>query len=257
MMSLQSSGATDVGLQRSNNEDAFVSEPKQGIWVVADGMGGHAAGEVASLITIETILKKTSEGHSLNEAIRQSHKSILQASKDGVGSEGMGSTVVALQSQGSTYRVCWVGDSRAYIWNQETQELKQISTDHSYVQMLYQSGAISAEELQTHPERNIITQCLGSLDLNDINVDCVSGDWPNKALILLCSDGLTDLVSDDEISQILQTSNSLIQSTKRLIDAALAAGGKDNITVQVINGPSNHTSPLTKIKSLLKNLLRI
>lgn len=248
MMSLQSSGATDVGLQRSNNEDALASDPKHGIWVVADGMGGHAAGEVASQITVQTIIHETSQGVSLGNAIQHSHRNILRAGQDGQGEEGMGSTVVALQSRQNKYEVCWVGDSRAYMWLADENRLEQLSTDHSYVQMLYQSGAISESELDTHPEKNIITQCLGSLELEEIRVDSVRGEWHKGNTMLLCSDGLTDIVSDTKIIHILSTAKTLDHATQALITAALEAGGKDNITVQLISNQKERQSIRERIK---------
>lgn len=256
MMLLRSSGATDVGLQRSNNEDTFACEPQHGIWVVADGMGGHAAGEIASQITAQTIIQQTAEGINLSDAIRNSHLNILRSAENGEGEQGMGSTVVALKSKEYDYEICWVGDSRAYLWQDKEKRLDQLSIDHSYVQMLYQSGAISKEELSTHPEKNIITQCLGSLDLEEIRVDSVTGTWPQNAQILLCSDGLTDLVNDLQISDILSQSKSLDQATQALVCAALEAGGKDNITVQLVNSPEAKPNTFDQLRYRIRSFTK-
>lgn len=246
---------TDVGLQRDNNEDAYLVSAKDGIWVVADGMGGHASGEVASEIVTKTILREVHSGQSLEKAIQKSHQDILSAANSGIGGHGMGSTVVALRSQGRQYEICWVGDSRAYLFapdiQTQTSTLRQLTTDHSYVQMLYQSGAITAAELQTHPEKNIITQCLGSIELRDVAVDQLAGEWPERSLILLCSDGLTDVVSEEKIQSILEASGNLAYKTKRLIDTALEHGGKDNITVSLIKSPSAQQLWLQSVRDRL------
>lgn len=233
---------TDVGLQRNNNEDAYLASPKEGLWVVADGMGGHAAGEVASEIVVQTIQRECHLGTLLAQAIQTSHHDILNAANSGVGGIGMGSTVVALKSVGTQYEVCWVGDSRAYVYSPSLEatskyELRQLTTDHSYVQMLYQSGAISQAELHTHPEKNIITQCLGSIELSEVKVDRIVGEWVPGSLILLCSDGLSDVVSDDRIAHILAQRGQIKRKGELLVAAALEAGGKDNITVALIAPP--------------------
>lgn len=230
--------ATDVGLQRSNNEDSFLSCPRLGLWVVADGMGGHAAGEVASAIVAETVMEQVKNGLSLKQAIQQSHHEILQAAANGHGGQGMGSTVVALMVDGTEYEVAWVGDSRAYLWSPTAiRPLRQLTTDHSYVQMLYQTGAITAAELETHPEKNIITQCLGSLELQTINVESVEGEWKKGDCFLLCSDGLSDAVPSETIENIMSKSSNSQAAVDELIQTALSCGGKDNITVTVVEYP--------------------
>lgn len=237
------SALTNVGLQRNNNEDAYYASASQGLWVVADGMGGHAAGEVASAIVVDTIKRAVETGSSLESAVQQSHHEILNAANSGVGGPGMGSTVVAMRSDGLNYEICWVGDSRAYLYvpakdADSSAEFRQLTTDHSYVQMLFQSGAISEDELENHPEKNIITQCLGSVELPEVQVDKIVGEWPSDALILLCSDGLTDIVRDKDILEILDDNNSLSHKTNQLIEAALDAGGKDNVTIETISAPT-------------------
>ena len=251
MFRIQHTAATDVGLQRNNNEDAYYASPSEGLWVVADGMGGHAAGEVASSIVVKTIAREVRAGKSLSEAIQKSHHDILNAANSGIGGVGMGSTVVALKSSGDQYEICWVGDSRAYLLspslNDEDVELRQLTTDHSYVQLLYQSGAISEAEIENHPEKNIITQCLGSIELADVNVDQIVGEWINRSKILLCSDGLSDFVADTEIKSILAANTNIDAAAKQLIQAALDGGGRDNITVSVIHCPSTLQRLLSRL----------
>lgn len=239
MASLNSSSVSDKGLNRDNNEDCYLACPEKGLWGVADGMGGHEAGEIASAI-VKTTLESSVEGNTpLEDSILEAHQNVLQAVKDGKGAAGMGSTVVALQTQGHDYKVAWVGDSRAYLWSQETNggRLEQLTTDHSYVQMLLASGAIAEDEVANHPDKNVITQCIGSLDHQQISVDVINGEWQKQQRILLCSDGLTDEVDNQHIAQILCDSRSTKEAAQKLMQAALDNGGKDNITVQVIESP--------------------
>ena len=246
------SQATDVGLLRDNNEDAIWSDAKLGLWVVADGMGGHAAGEVASDITVNVISDGIRQGRSIKDAINAAHLAVLDAARDGSGKYGMGSTVVALHSLGNRYEIAWVGDSRAYLWSDRDKDgfsLQQLTIDHSYVQMLYQSGIISADEMSGHPEKNVITQCLGSMELNELKVDVVEGSWHKYDWILLCSDGLSDTVSDQQICDILHGAESTDLAVSALVQAALANGGKDNISVIIVTAPGT-SSIVDRLKTI-------
>ena len=162
---------------------------------------------------------------------------ILKAIPSNEGTFGMGSTVVALQDHGTHFEVAWVGDSRAYLWSRNTNggQLEQLTTDHSYVQRLIDTGAISADEISQHPDRHIITQCLGSKKGLSLTVDNLLHAWQPGQRILLCSDGLTDEVSDQCIAEILGHTSTPQLAAQQLIDLALEQGGRDNITVQVID----------------------
>ena len=238
---LEYSAATHPGLKRENNEDCFLSAPDADLWVVADGMGGHEAGEVASAIVRETFenFAKKALPFSLTDVIQKSHQTILSSAEKGIGAHGMGSTVVALLSQKKNYQVAWVGDSRAYLWTpgESGGELTRLTTDHSYVQMLYVSGAITAEEVETHPDKNIITQCLGMQELAQVKVDLTQGQWQENQWILLCSDGLSDELSDTSIAQILEHCPNTLTAVDQLLHEALTSGGNDNITLQIIRSP--------------------
>jgi len=238
---LEYSAATHPGLKRENNEDCFLSAPNADLWVVADGMGGHEAGEVASAIVRETFEDFVQKGtpFSLPDAIQKSHEVILTSADNGIGAYGMGSTVVALLNQKKHYQVAWVGDSRAYLWtpNDYGGQLTRLTTDHSYVQMLYTSGAITADEVESHPDKNIITQCLGMQELAQVKVDIAQGQWQKNQWILLCSDGLTDELSDSSIAQILEHSPNSLTAVDQLLHEALTSGGHDNITLQIIESP--------------------
>lgn len=245
---LEFSAATHPGLKRDNNEDCFLSVPESGLWLVADGMGGHEAGEVASAIVRDTMdkLVHESKAFSLDDAIQLSHRAILASASKGIGANGMGSTVVALLSYKKNYQVAWVGDSRAYLWtrNEEGGQLTRLSNDHSYVQMLFSSGAISADEVDNHPDKNIITQCLGMQELHEVNVDLRPGQWQKDQWILLCSDGLSDELSDAEIAHVLKSCANTSQAVNRLLNEALQSGGSDNITVQIIASPISDKLPI-------------
>ncbi len=239
---LDYSAASHPGLMRDNNEDCFLSRPEHGLWLVADGMGGHEAGEVASAIVRDTIERTTQNNPqiSLHDSIQRAHASILSSAAQGIGAPGMGSTVVALKNlSDNKYQVAWVGDSRAYLWTptRDGGRLEQLSIDHSYVQMLVETGVIRPEDAESHPEKNIITQCLGMQELTQVRVDVVEHQWQTDQWILLCSDGLTDEVSDKTIAHILFESQDCLSAVDQLLHAALTSGGRDNITLQIIESP--------------------
>lgn len=256
MPPLNSHSVSDKGLCRDNNEDSFLSQPAQGLWAVADGMGGHEAGEVASAIVRNTLADKKTNPRKLEDTISASHKAVLKAADQGIGASGMGSTVVALQSLGHDYQVSWVGDSRAYLWTADDEggRLEQLTTDHSYVQMLLHSGAIGPDEVDNHPDKNIITQCIGSQDIDDVQVDTVHGQWEQHQWILLCSDGLSDEVDDQQIATILCNSNSPKEASQKLLQTALTNGGKDNITIQIVESPLNKRPLLDKFTEWLPSV---
>ena len=228
---------THVGRVRDHNEDNYLADPAHGLWVVADGMGGAACGEVASAIVVEHIAEAIGSGLSLVQALSGSHHAVLQGVETGKGMAGMGSTGVAMQLQNDAYDIAWVGDSRAYLW--DGKQLRQLSRDHSFVQQLVDAGAISEEEALTHPQRNIITQSLGASQLDDVQVDAVHGRFHKGEQILLCSDGLTGEVSDAQIAQILSLDLTEQQKVDQLIQQACDNGGSDNVTAMLISSPSD------------------
>ena len=241
--------ATDVGKIRDNNEDCYLARPDLGLWLIADGMGGHDAGEVAASIVRDFVCEAVASGKPLKTAIALAHHAVKHAASNNIGSPGMGTTVVALRMHGIQYEIAWVGDSRAYLWSKGM--LKQISVDHSYVQTLVDSGAITREEMATHAQRNVITQSLGVSTLDDVLVDSVAGTFKPGDKILLCSDGLTDFVDDNEIAHALERSyEHEQQQVDRLITKALNNGGGDNITVELISAPPKN-SWLNRVQRVL------
>lgn len=233
---------SDVGRVRRHNEDSFAAREDLGLWVVADGMGGAAGGEVASAIVVEVVPRAVEQGADLSEAIAQANRSILDAVAAGRGKAGMGSTVVAAQMNGRDYTVAWVGDARAYVWGDG---LERVSRDHSRVQELLDAGMISEAEARNHPHRSVITRVLGGPDGTAADAEQISGSLKPGQSLLLCSDGLTSEVRDEEIAEVLSghlNANGLEDgqgqaAVDRLVSLALEHGGNDNVTVLLVGLP--------------------
>ena len=223
---------THVGLRREHNEDTYYADADLGLWLVADGMGGHENGEVASALARDTLVAEVNKGTPLTRAIQLADEEIIRHSNRRTQSLPMGTTIVAVRLKGEEFEVAWVGDSRVYQYNGE---LKQISQDHSYVRELIEQGAISPEQARTHPHRNVVTQALGVTDPQSLRVETVAGALKPGMQILLCSDGLTEEVEDEDISRILSRNDlSAQECVDHLILAALDGGGSDNVTVLLL-----------------------
>ncbi len=256
---------SDTGRIRTNNEDSYLELPDAGVWAVADGMGGHASGEVASKIVIHTLQQAMSNKNKdltgLESALNEAHAKILLAATDNPELLGMGSTAVALKIEGQDYEIAWVGDSRAYCWTPASDsnggELLQLTTDHSLVQALVDKNILTQAEAAVHPEKHVITQCLGAHG-NNINVDKVTGRLGAQQWLLLCSDGLTNELSDQDIADTLAQAKNIPDASTSLLNAALAAGGKDNITLQIVGqAPTGLlTGWIEKVKTTLQTTIR-
>jgi PPM family protein phosphatase len=222
-------GRTDVGRQRSANEDSLVLRPP--FFAVADGMGGARAGEVASAIAAEAFERATDAGEAaeaqLARLLREANRRIYDLAASDESHRGMGTTLTAAKVHGGEVSLAHVGDSRAY--RMRDGELEQITRDHSLVAELERSGQITAEAAEHHPQRSIITRALGPEP--DVDVDTYTLSAREGDLFLLCSDGLTSMISDDEIAAILRTADSLNEAADGLVKAANQSGGRDNITV--------------------------
>ena len=226
---------TDVGLKRKKNEDSFCAKPEIGVWVVADGIGGNRAGEVASTIAVEKIARDVKKGVALVDSIEQINTLILQKADSNPLLSGMATTIVAMKTEANHFEIAWVGDSRAYLWNGK--KIQQLTTDHSYVQSLFDNGVISEKEMSDHPKRNILTQALGSENI--IKVDFLRGRFNEDEQILLCSDGLSGTLKDHEIFDILSNNQSEQVTIERLIKTAKENGSSDNITAILVSAPEN------------------
>lgn len=223
---------TDVGRVREHNEDSLVVQPP--LYVVCDGMGGHAAGEVASEMAVDVIAQRaplTADAEQLGQAVEEANLAIIRAAAHGVGREGMGTTCTAAMVEGTRLVIAQVGDSRAYLVH--AGRIQQLTRDHSLVADLVESGQITAEEARMHPNRSVITRALGSdprmqCDLYEMNVD--EGDR-----LLLCSDGLYSMIDDVQIERIMNMCPDAQDAADMLAEAAVDAGGHDNVTAIVVN----------------------
>jgi PPM family protein phosphatase len=224
------SGVTDAGRKRRRNEDAYVVEPP--LFAVADGMGGAQAGEVASRLAVAAF-REFHEADELEPAervtaiIREANRRIYERAREDAKASGMGTTVTAALLAGTAIAIGHVGDSRAY--RLRDGRLEQLTEDHSLVADLVRSGRLTQEEADTHPQRSVITRALGTdpeVDVDSFDVAVEPGD-----VFLLCSDGLTTMVDDDEIVRIVTEAKDLDDAAKRLVKAANRRGGEDNVTV--------------------------
>lgn len=223
---------TDVGCTRDHNEDSLVVAPP--LFVVADGMGGHAAGEVASEITTSLLAEQvpqTADAESLGRAVEAANLAIIKAAEEGRGRAGMGTTCTAAILDGERLVIAQVGDSRAYLMHQG--KLQQLTRDHSLVAMMVEAGQLTHEEARVHPRRSVITRALGTdpatkPDLYEIDVQ--AGDR-----LLLCSDGLYGMVEDEQIAALMNRTADPQRCASQLVNEAIAAGGADNITVVVVD----------------------
>ena len=239
---VEHAGRTDVGRQRSANEDDFVLAPP--FFAVADGMGGAKAGEVASAMATEVFEGESDSGEpaetKLARMLREANKRIHDLAVADESHRGMGTTLTAAKVTGDEISLAHVGDSRAY--RMRDGELEQLTKDHSLVAELERSGQITPEAAEHHPQRSIITRALGPEP--EVEVDTYTVTGREGDLFLLCSDGLTSMISDEEIGSILRSADSLDAAADALVRAANQSGGRDNITVVLFRvGPDGDGLP--------------
>ena len=239
---VEHAGRTDVGRQRSANEDDFVLAPP--FFAVADGMGGAKAGEVASAMATEVFEGESDSGEpaetQLARILREANRRIYDLAVADESHRGMGTTLTAAKVTGDDISLGHVGDSRAY--RMRDGELEQLTKDHSLVAELERSGQITAEAAEHHPQRSIITRALGPEP--EVEVDTYTIAGREEDLFLLCSDGLTSMISDEEIGSILRSADTLDGAADTLVRAANQSGGKDNITVVLFRvGPTGDGVP--------------
>ena len=222
---------TDIGKLRKQNEEAAWFDEARAVFAVADGMGGHLAGEVASRMAIEAVQRMARENErpgiaALREAVACAHETILAHAQDHIECAGMGTTLSVLWLGENYAYIAHVGDSRIYRLREGS--LTQITQDHSLVEELVRAGLITREQARTHPRRNIITRALGTHGENE--PDLLVTDVQDCDVFLLCTDGLTGMVPDDEIERTLRDCG-IEAAADRLLALALDAGGRDNVTL--------------------------
>ena len=244
-MKLKWGASTDVGMVRQQNEDSYLAEEK--LYVVADGMGGHNAGEVASALAVTTLKAGARSGidsvERFRELVQQANTAIYTASLDDSTQSGMGTTLTALSivaGEEPRVLVANVGDARTYLWRNGA--LTRLSVDHSYVQELVNEGIITPEEARVHPRRNIVTRALG-ID-RSVVVDVFSHVVRTGDRIVLCSDGLVDEVSDADIAVVLGQHSDPQDTAEALVMVANTAGGRDNTTVIVVDVLDDISEPV-------------
>lgn len=251
MTLIQFDAKTHSGRVRVHNEDTIFGSAEAKLWIVADGMGGHACGEVASDIVVKQIELLFAEGKPLQTAIELAHCAVLSAAERNTKARGMGATVVVMCCTNDAYTIAWVGDSRAY--RLRNNKLELLTRDHSYLEWLKDSG-VEVEEARQHPKRNVITQTIG---VGEPSPDKVTGDFKPGDRYLLCSDGLNDELTDEQICSILRSPDDSEAVTQTLVDAALEQGGRDNISVVIVDiDPLSRKIPVIsfeRIKSALSS----
>jgi len=250
-MKIKHKAISDVGKKRKGNEDSLYLNPEQRLFVVADGMGGHAAGEIASKVAVDAINEFVCltggdeeitwpfgldenisyDGNRLKTAIRHANRKVLEATKEKTEYEGMATTVAAVLVDGDVANIGHVGDSRIYLLSED--EFTQLTSDHSWVNEQIQSGVISPDQARSHPLRNVVTRALGGRA--DLAVDMQTRKMQEGDVLLICSDGLTTMVSDEDIERVLREAEGDVEKgASDLVAAANERGGEDNITVVLL-----------------------
>ncbi len=238
---IKSFSVTDIGRKRKLNQDFVYSSDEPvgnlpNVYIVADGMGGHQAGDYASKCTVETMIREIkgcfemSPIRILSKAIRIANDQVRQKAREDESLFGMGTTVVAATCLGKYLQVANVGDSRLYIINDD---IRQITRDHSLVEEMIRMGGLDREAARNHPDKNIITRAIGARDT--IEIDFFHEELRSGDIVLMCSDGLTNMLEDEEIGRILKSQGTIEERAEKLIEAANQNGGKDNIAVIIID----------------------
>ena len=232
-------GKTDVGLKRKNNEDVFVVSPEQDFCLAADGMGGAAAGEIASKIFADTAQEifagKTERSqkevlYRIQKSFGDANEKIIAHAIENTNHKGLGCTAEILAFSDKGYIVGHIGDSRSY--RLRNNHLEQLTQDHTIVQQQFEEGLISSDQIKQHPMRNVIFRAVGVKE--DLALDLIFGKILTGDMFLLCSDGLTDMIPDEQIREILCSDSDIPPKAEELIEAAKDAGGIDNITVVLV-----------------------
>ncbi|MGA2091193.1 MAG: Stp1/IreP family PP2C-type Ser/Thr phosphatase [Endomicrobiales bacterium] len=243
-MPLEFKAKTDLGLVRKNNEDAWLIEEKSGLFMIADGLGGANAGEVASTMALDVIAENFSQSENLIASILSANDMIFEASRSSAQYKGMGTTVVACVIHKDVYTIAWVGDSRLYMVRNK--QIQPLTTDHSIVQEQITKGLITSESAKTVHYKNVLTRALG-VD-HTVEPGCIDIPAMNDDFLVLCSDGLHGMISDAEILEIVLAQGNPAAICGELIAQANKAGGRDNCTVIVI-----HYTSGVPVKKKMKN----
>lgn len=232
-------GITHQGRRRVNNEDNFLLATNEKLWAVADGMGGHRDGEYASAVALTSVVRAVRTGASLVAAIEAAHVEILAAAQSGFGALGMGSTIVGLRTIHDQFHIAWIGDCRAYLWNGA---ISRLTRDHTLGEALIEHSHTTIADQSDARARKQLYKSVGAPEEKNVTADSMSGQWQSGDVIILCSDGLTDELTDEDIANAMQQCPSVEQACDELLKNALANGGRDNITMVLVFPIDNDTN---------------
>lgn len=223
-------GSTHVG-GRTRNQDAYLINEALGLYLVADGVGGHAGGEVASELACQVVNQRSAAGDDLSSAIRAAHESVLSAGRR-YGRAGMATTMVAAQTRGADLQLAWVGDSRAYLWDGR---LTQLTQDQTRAQEMVQAGLLTPEVAEAHPDARILSQAVGAAN-GELRVGHSAHRLDHRQVILLCTDGVWTTLEPAAIASQLKRDLPVSSLAASLVDRAVAEGSRDNCTALVLRG---------------------
>lgn len=256
MLNIDSAMLSHKGVYRDNNDDKVFGSSELNLWLLSDGVGGLQQGEQASLYTVNEIRKSIANGANLFNAVHSAHSVIKAYNRHE--EEDRGATVVALHSRADSFDLAWVGDSRAYVWNEVNGELTQLTEDHTLVQKLLNAGLLEPSQAKHHPKRHVITQCLGIENDHQLDIGFLTREWDYGERILLASDGLYDELSRTELIGALRMQRDDQAKIEYMVSLACKNGGSDNVSVILISSPikepkkKQQKSFIDKIKELLK-----
>ena len=249
-MQLSVAAGTDVGRIRAGNEDSLYADadPDRGLFIVADGMGGHAAGEVASEMAVQIVARELAPFRDLSgpaplsamaHALREANRSIYERTIVEADKQGMGTTASCMLMGGGRWIIGHIGDSRVYLMRDGV--FRQVTKDHSYVQEQVDAGFLTPEQARYHPYSNVITRCVGANAA--VEADVLEGEMRNGDIYLVCSDGLTGMVEDPQLKKIVESRGTPGRMVDAMITEANRRGGLDNITAVVVQVLSVHGMP--------------
>ena len=228
---------SNIGRVRSSNQDCVLADATAGLWVVADGMGGHTGGAEASRLACDAVKEGVQHGMPLSDAFEVAHSRVRTAQEENSSLHDMGTTLVAVQEDHKgNYELAWVGDSRIYRINLKSGELECLTRDHNVAGRLLESGRITEDQARAHPQRHVLTDCIGQRE-GLPNIESARLEWGTGDRLLLCTDGLNGELSDAEMGQWLGEIRSPRAAAEKLAERALEAGGRDNVSLIVLDAP--------------------
>lgn len=228
---------SNTGCVRSSNQDFVLADEALRLWVVADGMGGHAGGAQASRLACDAVVEGVQHGMPLSDAFEVAHSRVRTAQDDNESLRDMGTTLVAVrETENCSYELAWVGDSRIYRLGAESGEFECLTRDHNIAGRLLKTGRITADQARQHPQRHILTDCIGQRE-GLPTIESTRLDWRAGDRLLLCTDGLNGELSDTEMARWLVEIHSPREAAEKLAHRAIEAGGRDNVSLIVLDAP--------------------